>query len=114
LIKGTTPLHLASEHGHINIVEYLVNKGANVDPKNENIIMFLSSDILFHEITPLHFASSNGHIDIVEYLVNKGANIDPKGYRILLCFFLLIFSFMKELLYILHLNMDILILLNIL
>jgi ankyrin repeat protein len=91
LFHNNTPLHLASQHGHIDIVEYLVNKGANVDSKDRSIVMFLSSDILFHGITPLHYASEHGHIDIVEYLVNKGANVEAKANGILLYFFLLIF-----------------------
>ena len=53
----------ASHNGHLNIVEFLVSHGANVNAKNNN------------NETPLHIAWKNGHKDIVEYLVSHGANV---------------------------------------
>ena len=88
-----TPLHYAAANGHISVVEYLVNNGADFrDGINGQSF--------------LHWASENGHLNIVECIVNQKADIDAKDnddeyfYVIILLFILL-------------LTMDILILLNI-
>jgi ankyrin repeat protein len=36
LFHKRTPLHYASENGHLDIVEYLLNKGANIESKNND------------------------------------------------------------------------------
>lgn len=61
-----TPLTKASEKGHFNIVQYLVENGAEIDKENG------------YGWTPLMCASMNGFLDIVKYLVDKGANIEIK------------------------------------
>merc|ERR1712113_541099 len=61
---GLTPLMLASIEGYLNIVKYLVEKGANVDAFTKN------------KHTAMMLASVEGHLDIVKYLVEKGANVD--------------------------------------
>jgi ankyrin repeat protein len=38
LFHNQTPLHCASQCGHLNIVEYLVNKGANIEAEDKNIL----------------------------------------------------------------------------
>jgi glutaminase len=53
-----TPLHLASAAGHIDIVRYLVEQGAEVNPRDR------------WGATPLNDAQDSA---IVEYLVNHGA-----------------------------------------
>ena len=62
-----TPLHVASLYGHINLVEYLLEKKADVNAKNAQ------------DITPLHLACKNKSYDLVEYLIEKGADIDAKN-----------------------------------
>lgn len=61
---GWTPLHEACNHNHPEIVEYLLEKGANVDAKCKTI-------------TPLHDTLSvktfNINFDIVEMLIEHGA-----------------------------------------
>ena len=49
-----TALHIASMSGHLNVVEYLISKKANVD------------DFENSKQTPLHLASSKGHCMFVK------------------------------------------------
>ena len=51
-----TPLHLAANKGHLIVVEYLVDHGADILSENIN-----------GEI-PLHLASRRGHLKVVEFL----------------------------------------------
>lgn len=50
----------ASQHGHLNIVVYLVNLGANIHANNDCAV---------------RQASFSGHLDIIKYLVDLGANV---------------------------------------
>jgi len=70
--RGRSPLHIASEHGHIMIVKMLLKYNANAasqDNKGE---------------TALHVAAKNGHINILSILLRKGGaevhteNLDGK------------------------------------
>ena len=56
-----SPLHNAAYWGHINIVELLLDNGAEVDIKNK------------YRNTPLHYAAWSGHREIVQLLLNAGA-----------------------------------------
>lgn len=58
-------LSRAVANGHINIVEYAVSNGANVNYHDED----------FGE-TPLMYAAVSGQTDIVKYLVKNGALLD--------------------------------------
>eukprot|EP00057_Strongylocentrotus_purpuratus_P011789 XP_011666263.1 PREDICTED: ankyrin-1-like [Strongylocentrotus purpuratus] len=60
--KGRTPLSCASQKGHLEVVEYIVNKGAGIEIGDKD------------GVTALYKASFNGHLDIVKYLVSKGAD----------------------------------------
>ena len=65
-INDQTALHIASKHGHIEIVKHLT----------ENFNSVININITDkRRKTPLHFASENGHADIVKYLLSKGTNI---------------------------------------
>jgi len=61
-----TLLHLASDNGHLSVVEYLVNQKADINAKT------------IDSWTSLHFAAENGHLSVVEYLVNQRADINAK------------------------------------
>jgi len=62
--EGITPLHLAAEHGRQQIVELLLEKGADVNAKSG------------FKRTPLHYAASSGHEGIVGRLMAKGAELN--------------------------------------
>ncbi|KAK8029535.1 hypothetical protein PG993_010826 [Apiospora rasikravindrae] len=63
-------LHLAARHGHLDVIELLINKGADVD----------SSYVLGR--TVLIVASIFGHEAIVRFLINRGANLTASaGYQ---------------------------------
>ena len=63
---GRTPLFIAAQNGHVNIVSALLSEGA--DPS-----------IQFNNISPLYVAARNGHLDIVNALVSYyNANINDK------------------------------------
>ncbi|KAJ7338236.1 hypothetical protein JRQ81_010954 [Phrynocephalus forsythii] len=63
---GWTPLHEACNHGHLEVVRFLLDHGAAIDdpggPGCEGI-------------TPLHDALNCGHFDVAELLVHRGASV---------------------------------------
>lgn len=63
---GFTALMYASQRGHIEVVESLVNRGADIEATDNN------------KGTALMHASHWGHSKVVKYLVSKGANIEAK------------------------------------
>jgi len=64
--SGWTPLHLASGKGHIEIVEYLLNHGA--DTELENI----------HGQRPLWLAARFGRYETIKTLLEHGATVNHK------------------------------------
>lgn len=64
---GYTPLHKAAYNGHVEIVEYLISKGADLNALSNS------------GSTPLHGAAFHGHPDAVRALIEKGAEIDIKN-----------------------------------
>jgi ankyrin repeat protein len=64
---GLTPLHWAAREGRTGIVEFLVEAGAPVDARDNNIGW-----------TPLHLAAWGGHLETVQFLVERGAPVDAK------------------------------------
>ncbi len=65
--RGATPLHCAVEGGHREIVQILLDKGADLQAKND------------FGNTPLHEASYRGDIELVKFLVSKGADLKAKA-----------------------------------
>lgn len=61
---GLTALHVACIHGKANIVECLIEMGAEVNATDLN------------ECTSLHYASSRGHQNALLLLLHSGANIN--------------------------------------
>lgn len=62
-----TPLHYAVFHGNLEITEYLIEKGADVNARNRN------SD------TPLHHAVLMGKVDIAKILLKHNANVNARN-----------------------------------
>ena len=74
-----TPLHLAVGSGNLDMVKFLVEKGADINAKRAD------------QGTPLHWACSAGFTECVMYLIEHGASInaaDRFGIRIMMLFFL--------------------------
>jgi len=73
--RGRTPLYLAAEHGKLEKVKHLIEKGAVVDARDNC------------RWTPLMRAAQNGHLSVVQELLQAGANInavDKDGYNALM------------------------------
>ncbi|KAJ7321505.1 GA binding protein transcription factor beta subunit [Desmophyllum pertusum] len=59
---GTSPLHLAAQHGHTQTAEVLLRAGVSRDARTKV------------DRTPLHMASQHGHTHVVELLISSGAS----------------------------------------
>jgi ankyrin repeat protein len=70
-IKGRTPLMRAIFSGNADIVELLLEYGADPNHANPNLENFKGW-------TPLFLAVSRRHLDIVEFLLNAGANVNQQ------------------------------------
>ena len=66
---GDSALSAAARHGHLSVVQYLVEQGADIE----------KSDTLRR--TPLHWTTLNGHVEVVCYLLEQGADRDKIDYN---------------------------------
>ncbi|NIM99608.1 MAG: hypothetical protein GTO24_16515 [candidate division Zixibacteria bacterium] len=80
--RGSTPLHNASFGGHLEVVKFLLEKGADIEAVNGR------------GFTPLHFAAYRGHRDVVQLLLDKGGNINAMNEQMDMT--ALDFAFLKE------------------
>ncbi len=97
-----TPLHLASEKGHLAIVNILIDMGADMtlNNKDDNNPLEISCKKGFFEVSkvlinryprigvektvnddPLHVACSEGAFEVVRLLLSKGAEIDNVNHE---------------------------------
>jgi ankyrin repeat protein len=68
---GSTPVHYACVHGHLDVVKYLVERFGKVSTVD-------ARDML--GVNALHYASNHGFLDIVAYLVEQwGAAVDARA-----------------------------------
>ncbi len=73
---GISPLYLACESGHLDMVRLLVSKGADIHRK-ANIYMN-NSRTLFRGRTMLHAAALNDNANLMRYLLSLGLPPDEK------------------------------------
>lgn len=66
-VNKRTPLHWAADYGQVEVIEYLLSKGANIEAKDN------------FGITPLLAAVYEGHANAVKVLLQRGARRDVKG-----------------------------------
>ena len=67
--NGATPLHAASEHGHVEVVSILLEAGAPIDDRSMS------------GVSPLHLASGYERLDVLSLLLEKGATVDIGDMR---------------------------------
>jgi len=63
---GLTPLHLAAQNCHTNVVELLLAKGAKINVTARD------------DATPLHLAAQEGCADVVTVLLHHAASINAR------------------------------------
>ncbi len=64
--NGRTPLHWAARGGHFEVLQYLVDRGADLNAIDNN------------GIAPLHSLARSGQTEAARLLIDKGADIDIK------------------------------------
>ncbi|KAG8179340.1 hypothetical protein JTE90_007613 [Oedothorax gibbosus] len=96
---GKTPIHIAAEHGYIDVINYLIENGANVESYDERGRTPLYYSVMMdqyeafknlidkgadiniknnHFKTLLHVSGFNNNKEIIEYLVKAGLEINAK------------------------------------
>ncbi len=65
--KDETPLTYTVRSGNVELVRFLISKGADVNARN------------WVGDTPLHMAASSGYEEIVKLLLDHGANVNSTG-----------------------------------
>jgi ankyrin repeat protein len=66
---GWTPLHYACTNGHLEIAEFLLNKGAEVNAVSNS------------DTTPLMMAIRSGNIQLVRLLLDRGADLQIRNHQ---------------------------------
>lgn len=87
---GASPLNIAAEHGHVEMAEYLLARGARLDPitaitldRDEALLELLARQPKTVDrragsfgFTPLHAASVRGRDGLVRLLLHQGAEVN--------------------------------------
>ena len=67
VVRGSTAFHLAAKKGYKNIVEILLDRGIDINSKDN------------YGYTALHIATSHGRMNIVEMLLDRGNDNNSKN-----------------------------------
>ena len=63
---GWTPLHVAANEGHVDLIELFVEYGSKLDARSRNFR------------TPLHIAAIRGNLGVIQAMLMQGADINAK------------------------------------
>ncbi|XP_037461978.1 putative ankyrin repeat protein RF_0381 [Triticum dicoccoides] len=66
---GETPMFYAALAGKVQVMRYLLDRGADPAVRDDN------------GSTPLHYAAEEGHCEAVRLLLSKGVPVDPVDHR---------------------------------
>jgi len=66
---GSTPLHAAASLGKVEMCQYLIQQGADIE----------ALDVC--GFTPLHQAATEGNIEVCQLLLGAGADIDSRNHQ---------------------------------
>ncbi|MCJ1386827.1 Ankyrin-2 [Xylographa soralifera] len=84
IIKQTLALHTAARIGNLFAMNFLLDKGADIDEVPEvDDRTYTCEDYLG---TPLHYAADGEHLDAIKLLLERGADasiVDRKGRTLL-------------------------------
>lgn len=69
---GRTPIHFAIMNEHLRMVDFLVNRGADLT------LAIDAPDHACHGYFPIHWAAKHGYYEIVECLIDHGADINMR------------------------------------
>ena len=83
----STPLHVSAENGHLNIVQWLVENGANINEKSKEYLCYTTFFLMnknTHTLdeskrTPMHSAAKYGRLETLKFLVSKGQDVNERG-----------------------------------
>nr|XP_054775125.1 putative ankyrin repeat protein RF_0381 [Lytechinus pictus] len=82
---GLTTLHIAAQNGHLDVIEYLISHGAEVnkgDYRNDTALYIAAQnghlDVVRCLISP---GAENGHLDVVKYQISQGDEVDKGDYK---------------------------------
>ena len=67
--RGCTALHFAVNEGHLEIAEFLLDRGADLEARD------VDGD------TPLHWAAYAGQVPAIDFLLDRGAKIDVRNHE---------------------------------
>ena len=72
--NGDTVLHVAAQHGHLNVVDFYTGKLPNPNPGKETS----DPSDQYRGRTPLHIAAQCGHLAVVQHICNLLSDKNPK------------------------------------
>lgn len=73
---GWAPIHEAANYGHVDIIQFLLDRGANVNEQGK------LSSMECQGVTPLIDSSFNGHLTVIELLLDRGAKVELKTTKL--------------------------------